>query len=244
MSNDSSWYKQRQAFNDLVDLWDKAQADGIFESGAKNIEAKSDFFGQSYYASDESEFQNDDASYWNDVVSRSGEMFPDESMVLMEAAKNKATAKKKTTKKKPKNKKENDDQPLGDMGSKPFKKVTTSVEKDGEPNLKDKVKKLANKPQLVKPDTYGSDTVDKENKVKVTAGLAAHPAFEELEKLKKEMEVAERMMSGMDKNGVGGEGLSDKKIRQLEKKFKDIRQKISDLSDKFSGDYKSSNYYS
>lgn len=241
--NNDSWYKQRQAFNDLVDLWDKAQADGIFESGAKEAEAKADFFGQSYFA-DESEFKSDDASYWNDVVSRSGEMFPDESMVLMEAAKNKATAKKKTGKKKSAPKKDKETQPLGDMGSKPFKRVDTSVEKDGTPSLKKKVKDLANKPQLVKPDTYGADTVDKENKVKVTAGLAAHPAFEELEKLKKEMEVAERMMSGMDRNGVGGDGLSDKRIKKLEKKFKDIRQKISDLSSKFSGDYKSSNYYS
>lgn len=239
MQNDSSWYKQRQEFNDLVNLWDKAQADGIFDAGKKEMQAKSDFFGQSYFA-DEPEFKDNDASHWNDVVSRSGEMFPDESMFLMEAAKKKATAKKKTKKKK-----EAEPQGLADMGSKPFKRVETSVEKDGVPSLKKKVKDLANKPQLVKPDTYGKDGLEVTgNKVKVTAGLAAHPAFEELEKLKKEMEVAEKMMSGMDKNGVGGKGLSDKKIKSLEKTFRDIRQKIADLSDKFSGDYKSSNYYS
>lgn len=235
MQNDSSWYKQRQEFNDLVDLWDKAQADGIFTSEKKNAEVKSDFFGQSYFA-DDPDLQEDETSYWSDVVSRSGEMFPDESMVLMEAAKKKATAKKEKASK---------DVPLGDMGSKPFKRVETSVEKDGLPSLKKKVKDLANKPQLVKPDSYERDGVDKkDNKVKVTAGLAAHPAYEELEKLKKDMEMAERMMSGTDKNGVGGKGLSDKQIKKLEKKFADMRQKISDLSDKFSGEYRGNHYSS
>ena len=126
MQNDSSWYKQRQEFNDLVDLWDKAQADGIFTSEKKNTEVKSDFFGQSYFA-DDPDLQEDETSYWSDVVSRSGEMFPDESMFLMEAAKKKATAKKEKNTK---------DVPLGDMGTKPFKRVETSVEKDGLPPLK------------------------------------------------------------------------------------------------------------
>ena len=58
------------------------------------------------------------------------------------------------------------------------------------------------------------------------------------------MEIAERMMSGTDKNGVGGKGLSDKQIKKLEKKFADMRQKISDLSDKFSGDYRGNHYSS
>lgn len=73
MSNESSWHKQREEFNDLVNLWDKAVESGIFDSKESKQKPTSDFFGQS--KAQDAGLSDDDSEYWNDVVSRSGRCF-------------------------------------------------------------------------------------------------------------------------------------------------------------------------
>lgn len=229
MSNESSWYKQREEFNDLVNLWDQAVASGIFDSAEKNHKPTADFFGQSL--AEDPGLQNQDADYWNDVVSRSGEIFPDENMMLMEAAKKKANENKKKVKKKKDPAKLNADggKPLNDL-------VKTTFEKEKKLTNGQKADVVGNQPQKVAPDTLGSDTAGKDGRVRVTAGLAAHPNLEKLEDLKKKLYTLETEMSDKD-------GLSDKRIRALEKKFQDMFAQIEKLSNELHGKYSDSEYY-
>lgn len=229
MSNDSSWYKQREEFNDFVNLWDQAVASGIFDGASKEPRATTDFFGQSLVQDQGMTGQESD--YWNDVVSRSGEIFPDESMVLMEAAKKKATENKKNVKKKKDPSKLNADggKPLNDL-------VKTTFEKEKPLTNGKKAAVVGNEPQKVGPDTVGSDTSGKDGRVRVTAGLAAHPNLQKLEDLKKKLYQLETEMS--DKGG-----LSDKKVRSLEKKFQDMFAQIDKLSNELHGKYSDNEYY-
>lgn len=231
MSNESSWYKQREEFNDLVNLWDQAIASGIFDSADKEQKATTDFFGQSL--AEDPGINNQDTSYWNDVVARSGEIFPDENMMLMEAAKKKANENKKAkTKKKVK-----DPSKLNADGGKPLNDlVKTTFEKEKKLTNAGKVDVVGNQPQKVAPDTVGPDASDKSGRVRVTAGLAAHPNLERLEELKKKLYQLETEMSDKD-------GLSDKRIRSLEKKFQDMFTQIEKLSNELHGKYSDNEYY-
>lgn len=231
MSNESSWHKQREEFNDFVNLWDQALASGIFTSNPNAPQAKSDFFGQSTV--DDTGLQSNDAAYWSDVVSRSGEIFPDENMMLMEAAKKKATEnKKKKIQKKAKAPSKLDadgGKPLNDL-------VKTTFEKEKPLTNGKKATVIGNQPQKVGPDTVGNDTAGKDGRVRVTAGLAAHPNLEKLEELKKKLYQLETDMSDKD-------GLSDKRIRVLEKKFQDMFAQIEKFSNELHGKYSDNEYY-
>lgn len=231
MNDNSSWHKQREEFDDLVNLWDKALESGIFDSVERQPQTTSDFFGNSKVS--DPGMKDDDATYWNNVVSRSGEIFPDESMVLMEAAKKKATEikKKKVAKKlaKKSGNKEESGKPLNDL-------VKTSFETNKKLTNAQKANVVGNQPQKVAPDTLGSDTTDKKGRVRVTAGLAAHPNLNKLEDAKRKLYTAETEMSNRD-------GLSDKKIAALEKKFQELRDQIDKLSNELHGKYSDNEYY-
>lgn len=229
MSNDSSWHKQREEFNDLVNLWDQALQSGIFDSVEKQQRPTSDFFGNSKVS--DPGMNSNDADYWNDVVSRSGEMFPDESMMLMEAAKKKANEKKKAKmmKKMGKLPSAEEGTPLNDL-------VKTSFEKDKKLTNAKKAQIVGNQPNKVAPDTLGRDGSGKKDGVKVSAGLASHPNLNKIEDVKKKLYNAEVEMSDRD-------GLSDKKIAALEKKFEDLRAMIEKLSNEMHGKYADNEYY-
>jgi hypothetical protein len=225
MNNDSSWHKQREEFDDLVNLWDQALQSGIFDSVEKQARPTSDFFGNSKV--EDPGLDSNDANYWNSVVSRSGEMFPDESMMLMEAAKKKANAKKmaKAAKKKKSHMLSADEgKPLNDL-------VKTTFEKDKKLTNGKKATLVGNEPNKVGPDTVGSDS-----RLKVSAGLASHPNFKKIEDVKKKLYNAETEMSDRD-------GLSDKKIAALEKKFEDLRTMLDKLSNELHGKYADNEYY-
>jgi len=226
-----SWQKQKDEFNRLCGLWDDAQSKGIFKSKPVDDSPKSDFFGN--YNVEEKPLNDDDATYWSDIVSRSGEMFPDETTILMEAAKKKEEKLPKKTGDKVSKK---DGQYQVDGGKPLNDLVKTSLENAGKLSKKDKAKKLANNPNPVYPDTVGPDTVDKQNRVRVTAGLAAHPLFGKLEKLKRDLYDLEVKMSGAN-------GFDDKKSKSLEKQFNSLRNQIEKLSNQMGGDYKSASYY-
>lgn len=225
MSNDSSWHKQREEFNDLVNLWDQAVQSGIFDSVEKQHRPTSDFFGNSKV--EDPGLNSNDSDYWNSVVSRSGEMFPDESMMLMEAAKKKADDKKKAKiakKKKASMLPAEEGKPLNDL-------VKTTFEKDKKLTNAKKANLVGNEPNKVLPDTVGSDS-----RLKVSAGLASHPNLKKIEDAKKKLYNAETEMSDRD-------GLSDKKITALEKKFEELRAMIDKLSNELHGKYADSEYY-
>lgn len=228
-----SWHKQKEEFDKLCSLWDNAQAQGIFKPTSVDQSPKSDFFGN--YSVEEKSFDYENANYWSDVVSRSGQMFPDESTVLMEAQKINEAKKKDPVKKTAKVEKKagqyqvDGGKPLNDL-------VKTSLEGAGKLSKKSKAKTLANTPNPVYPDTVGSDTVDKQGKVKVTAGLAIHPLFGKLEKLKKDLYDLEVKMST-------NSGLDDKKAKSFEKQFASLRNQIEKISNQMGGDFKSAQYY-
>ena len=231
MSNESSWHKQREEFNDFVNLWDKALASGIFPSDTKSPQVTSDFFGQSTV--DDTGLQDNDAAHWSDVVSRSGEIFPDENMMLMEAARKKATENKKNKI----HKKAKDPSRVHADGGKPLNDlVKTTFEKEKHLTKGKKATVVGNQPQKVGPDTVGNDTAGKDGRVRVTAGLAAHPNLEKLEDLKKKLYQLETEMSDRD-------GLSDKRIRALEKKFQDMFVQIEKFSNELHGKYSDNEYY-
>lgn len=225
-----SWHKQKEEFDKLCDLWDNAQQQGIFKSASVDQSPKSDFFGN--FNVEEKSLDYDKANYWSDVVSRSGEMFPDETTVLMEAQKKaeKVTAKKgNKVEKKAGQYQVDGGKPLNDL-------VKTSLEGAGKLSKKAKAKTLANTPNPVYPDTVGPDTVDKQNRVRVTAGLAVHPLFGKLEKLKKDLyDLEVKMNTAM--------GLDNKKAKSLEKQFNSLRNQIEKISNQMGGDFKSAQYY-
>lgn len=229
-----SWQKQKDEFNRLCDLWDTAQNKGIFKPTEVDKTPKSDFFGN--YNVQEKSLDDTDTGYWTDLVARSGKMFPDETTVLMEAALNEAKAKKKEkdgtgkVQKKAGQYQVDGGKPLNDL-------VKTSLETDGKLSKKDKVKTLADNPNPIYPDTVESDSVDKENKVKVTAGLGAHPAYPRLEKLKNDLYKLEVEMS--TKNG-----LNEKKAGGMQKKFERLRAQIDKISNSLGGKFKNSQKYS
>jgi hypothetical protein len=249
MSNESSWADQKRDFDDLCKLWDKAQDDGIFDVKGKNQDTRQDFFGQHDFP-EEVDLTSDDSAYWDNVLRRSGELIPDESMVLMEAARKKAEKNKKKSvlAKKPAKKEAGEKEPLGqktssgkklDSGatgdpgvSKPFHRVSTSLEKTDLPSIAKKAKRLAAANNPVSQTAYGDDTRDEQGRVKVTAGLAAHPLYNDIEKLKLELNVAEEKMlrmSAMAKN-----------TESMKKTFERLQKRIDSLCRKVTGDYKDS----
>ena len=258
MNHESSWDRQKQDFESLCRLWDQAQADGIFTERNSPVESRADFFGN-YQLPEDQGIQNNEAEYWSNVLSRSAELVPDESMMLMEAAKKKVGTKK--TAKKSKSAEKDLDQQGVDAISKetkkfakaksgkggdtatgdydvtaPYKRVKTSVETDDIPSLVKKVKVLANEPQKVDPGTFGPDSTDQDNTNYVTAGWAGDPNYDEIEKLKHDFEKAERMMSGLT-------GLDNKKIKELKKEFRDLRKKIDKVSSNLVANYRKNRYY-
>lgn len=231
-----SWQQQKDEFNRLCDLWDNAQNKGIFKPTEVDQTPKSDFFGN--YTVQEKSLDSDDASYWTDVITRSGKMFPDETTVLMEAALNEAKAKKKAKKakdgtgkveKKAGQYQVDGGKPLNDL-------VKTSLEKAGKLDNGEKAVGLANNPNPIYPDTVGPDAVDKENKVKVTAGLAAHPAYPKLEKLKRDLYNLEVEMNTKT-------GLNEKKASSFKKKFENLRNQIEKISNSLGGSFKDGQYH-
>jgi hypothetical protein len=256
-----SWHQQKQDFESLCKIWDKAQADGIFAERSSNVEKRSDFFGN-YDLPEDQGINDGEADHWSDVLSRSGEIKPDESMMLMEAAKKKAAAqKKKSVKKKvSKDKKDLDEMGAeaigketksfakkkagkgGDSGTgdyditKPYSRVKTSVETDNIPSLVKKVKRLANQPNPVKPDSFGPDATDQDNTNYVSAGWAGDPKYGEIEKLKHDLQKAEQYMSSLT-------GLDNKKIKVMEKKLRDLSDKLEKVSSDLVTSYRKSKYY-
>jgi len=259
MNHDSSWYQQKQDFDELCRIWDKAQADGIFSERKAEVETRSDFFGN-YDLPDDEGIKHSEADYWRDVISRSGELAPDESMVLMEAAKKKAAAKKKKINKAKKTTKNLDelgvediekeikrfkktkfgkggDTATGDVDiTPPYKRVQSSVEYGDIPSLKKKVKVLANQPQHVRPDTVGADQQDQHGRVKVNAGLAAHPRYGDIEDLKHKIEQAGAEMSSLT-------GLDMKKAESFDKKYIKLMAKLEKLSSDLVTSYRKNQYY-
>jgi hypothetical protein len=226
MSN--SWENGKDEFNKLCGLWDKALNDGIFNDVKSPKAEPKDFFGNTHFDVSE-DIADNEAQRWDDIISRSGELIPDENMMLMEAAKKQEKSKK--------------EKGLGDIGGdKPFdqykSRVKTSLETSGkDTSVAKKAKKLANTPNFVPPHTIGPDTVDKENKTKVTDGLAASSSFEELEKLKLKLYDLEVKMNNSN-------GLDEKKAQSLKKQFIKVREKIEEISDNFGGSYKNREYFS
>jgi len=254
MSNESSWADQKRDFDDLCKLWDKAQNDGIFDVKGKNQDTRQDFFGQHDFP-EEVELTPDDSNYWDDVLRRSGELMPDESMVLMEAARKKAEKNKKNSDKQPEKKKpakkesdKGDKTPLGhktgsgkkldngatgDPGdSKPLYRVSTSLEKTDLPSIAKKAKRLAAANNPISQSSYGDDSRDSEGRVKVTAGLAAHPLYNDIEKLKLELNNAEEKMLRM--------AAMAKSTESMKKTFERLQKRLDTLCRKVTGDYKDS----
>ena len=234
-----AWQQQKDEFNRLCDLWDNAQNKGIFKPTQVDQTPKNDFFGN--YTVQEKSLGSSESEYWADVITRSGKMFPDETTILMEAALNEAKAKAKAKKKKKETagtgkieKKAGQYQvdggkPLNDL-------VKTSLEKAGKLSNGKKAKTLANSPNPIYPDTVGSDSVDKDNQVKVTAGLAAHPAYPKLEKLKKDLYNLEVEMNTKT-------GLNDKKAGSMKSKFEQLRNQIDKISNSLGGKFKNGQFY-
>ena len=225
MSQD--WEKSKSDFNDLVSLWDKALKDGIFEDKKVSSNDSQNFFGDASFAN--KEIEDGDADYWNDVVSRSGTLFPDENMMLMEAAKKKEKEKKA--------------KPFGDMsGDKPFdlekSRVKTSLEKlTKTPDPATKAKGLANLPNYVMPDTVGPDGLGPNNEPKITDGLAASKDLLKLEKLKLALYNLEVQMNSKY-------GLDEAKAKSLNKKFSKLIDEINSISNSFCGNYSDREYKS
>ena len=249
MSNESSWANQKQDFNDLCKLWDKAQNDGIFDAKGKNQDTRQDFFGQHDFP-EEVELTSDDSNYWDDVLRRSGELMPDESMVLMEAARKKAEKAKNKSDKPVKSKKSSDSEktPLahktgsgkklqsgatGDPGvDKHFHRVATSLDNAKLPSIASKAKRLAAANNPVPQSSFGDDSADSEGRVKVTAGLAAHPLYHDIEKIKLELNQAEEKMLRM--------AAMAKSTESMKKTFDRLQKKLDNLCRKVTGNYKDS----
>jgi hypothetical protein len=229
MSND--WEKSKSDFNDLVKLWDDALKQGIFEDSKTVGKDSADFFGNTH-VEENPNIGSGDYDNWNDIISRSGELFPDENMVLMEAA-------RKKDKKIP-------EQPVKGFGNlsgdKPFtgekSKVKTTMGKEGKgASVKKNVEAKLKSPNPIVVSSVGSDTTDKDGKVRVTAGLAADEKLSSLEKLKLKLYDLECKMNTKD-------GLDDKKAKSMEKQFSKLLQKIEKISNEFGGTYKNSQYHS
>ena len=242
MSDSNSWANQKADFNDLCKLWDKAQSDGIFGAKEINQDKRSDFFGQHDFPEDV-ELAANDAAYWDDVLQRSGELVPDESMVLMEAARKKAQQNKKKVEKKEDKKsslataiskaKKGDNGADGDPGvSKPFARVSTSLQDAKVPSTKEKAKRLAKLNNPISQTTLGRDGVDQHGRVQVSAGLAAHPLYSELESLKLELNKAEEKMIRLAAMAKSTEGMKST--------FDRLQKKIDKICRKVTGDYKDS----
>jgi hypothetical protein len=226
----TAWQDGKNEFDRLCGLWDKALSDGIFNDSTSPKAEPKDFFGNTHFDTP-SDINQEDADGWDNIISRSGELMPDENMILMEAARKKEKKDGKA-----------DGKPLGDLsGDKPFDlhkaRVKTSLEtsgKGGTPAKKAKI--LANTPNFVRPETTGNDSVDKEGKTKISSGLAADESFIELEKLKLKLYDLEVKMNASN-------GLDEKKAKGLQKQFMKIRDKIEEISNSFGGSYKDREYY-
>jgi hypothetical protein len=209
---DNNWQAQKQDFDDLVNLWDKALAAGIFKDTPRAQPPKVDFFGN--YKTEGKETAAEEIERWANIISRSGEISPDENTILMEAAKKKDS-------------KKDEGKPLNDL-------VKTSLEKAGKLSKKSKAKTLANTPNPVYPDTTGSDTTGKGavGPVKVTAGLAVDDKFAKLEGLKIKLYDLEVQM------------IKDKTGKSYGKKMNKIQKDIEKISNSFGGNFKNNSYRS
>jgi hypothetical protein len=205
-----SWETEKSDFDELCKMWDKAQDANIF----RNPKAK-DY--QDDYSSMPSDVGEDEANLWSDVYNRGEYRTEDGDGSILNEARAKSGKKTKS---------------VSD-----FEEVPSSLEnKPASKSRKRKVRKVANQPNKVAPDTIDSDSVDDSDHVRVSAGFGADPNFDEIVDLhhkKYEKEVERNKAYPND----------EKKIEKLEKEIKKLKDQIAKLSDEFYGNYTDNEYY-
>lgn len=158
--------------------------------------------------------------------------------------KNKKTSKKKVRKGSFKSKKFKENKPhvkpfdLLNPDSFEYVDLKSSIEDADTDDTKliPKVKKLANQPNKIAPESYGRDGSAKDGKTKVSAGWTEDPNMRKLEDLKKKLHNLECDMSKPN-------GLDEVKAKKMKKQFEKLKNDIANLSDKFVGDYPTNHYY-
>ncbi len=166
---------------------------------------------QDKFASIPADVAEDEANLWSDVYNRGEYRTEDGDGSILNEAKKKAVS--------------------------DFEEVDASVKnKPKEKTRRRKVKRLANQPNKISPDTIDSDNVDDNDHVRVSAGFGADPNFDELVDLhhKKYEKEVERNKAYPNE---------DKKVEKLEKEIKKLKQQIAKLSDEFYGNYTDNEYY-
>lgn len=196
-------------FDKWTSQWEKAQASGIFGEAPKapaRPAADDDFFGN-HRPTGDTTIHDVDADYWRSVygLSSNSGSYVDPlaaAEVLTEQRKEKKAKKKKS-----------------DLG---FTAVPSPVGADGV--VKAKVTMITNDPNPQLPSGFGRDGVDgKTGLTQVSPGLAADRRLPALNSLKLALYDLECKMSSAT-------GLSDEKVKSVEKKARSIQKQIDDLS--------------
>ena len=228
----TEWEKQKKFIKDLCDVWENSEKENTVDID-KIVENKA-------YCTLKESFDYTSANYqadWDRIFNHQSKYFTEDGdgSILNEAAKKKV--KKKANKFK-ENKPSNKTYDLMNPDSFEYVDLKSSIQEPeaDDTDLVPKVKKLANQPNKVSPDSYGRDGSAKDDKTKVSAGWTEDPNMRKLEDLKRKLYDLECEMSKPD-------GLDETKSKKMKKKFDKLKDDIANLSDKFVGDYPTNHYY-
>jgi len=199
------------AFDDWVDMWEKAQTDGTFDNAPKPPEPAggSSFFGlQSQRPDADLPPSEADTEYWNQVYQRSNNSgdAPDIGAPdMLTESKKKPVAKVEAPK----------------QNWKPLPEKRPLNEERGDPGLAKLVKAQQ---RSANPIYYYSAGKDQEPHV--TPNFTDGPQMRELIDLKNKVHALEGKL-----NTMMGEGKPDSQVSKVETELRKIRAKLDDLSD-------------
>ena len=210
------------AFDDWVDMWEKAQHDGTFKDAPKPPPAKAggSFFGVQSYGNEDQDLppSSADTEYWNQVYQRSNNAgdSPDIGSpdMLQEQRKpvEKPSRKRQEPVEKPRRKKKR--RPLR--------------EAKGD-NTQAELGKIA-KAQLRSPNPIYYYSAGKDQDPHVTSNWTDGEGLTELHDMKLKLHQLEGKL-----NAMIGTGKPDRQVRQLESELRKLRDRLDELSDSLHG---------
>jgi hypothetical protein len=212
-----NWENGKDSFEKFQDIWDKALEKGIFTTGEIVKERDADFFGINLEETPETLNENQ-VNGWKEMLTLNDKNFFGNNVINEDSKKSKKKVSKETNKEEGEN----------IYKDKMFKATPSSkkVDKDRE-NLKTKWANLANNPNPVYDDTYGSDTSDDAGQTKVSDGLAASDDLEEI--IGKLLKSYETQSEILDKKDMLTAGVNFKKGKEVLGKVSKINKDIEKI---------------
>jgi hypothetical protein len=216
--------KQQVGFEDWVDMWEKAQADGTFKDAPKPPAPSNpgSFFGMQYAGADADLPPGDaETEYWNQVYQRSNNAGDAPDIAAPEVLQEQKKPVEKPVEK-PRKARLPERKPLPE--TRPLKEAKNHDPSNAE------LGKIA-KAQLRSPNPIYYYSAGKDQEPHVTQNWAmGGKEVQELEEVKVKLHQLENKLATMM-----GEGKPDRQVQKLESELRKLRDRLDELSDSLHG---------